>query len=312
MKKVVALARSFAKFSKEPICLLEKNGFEVICKPNHDVYNEEKIVELIDDADACIVGSDKIGTLVLNQCKNLKLVTKHGVGLNNINLDLAEERGIEVLCAPGANAQSTAELTWLLIMAANRNLWMEASNMKTKKGDYHATKLQNDLHQKTLGIVGYGHIGKLIKKFSEGFDMNVLVYDPFIDTKTVSENPSLKFIGLESLLKNSDIITLNAPATKSNFEMINQESIQKMKDHVIIVNSSRGELINESDLFEALDAGKIKAAGLDVFQQEPPINNPLLALDQVIATPHVGGQSIESNIKLGMISAQNVVDYFGN
>lgn len=310
MKKVVALARSFAKFSDEPIRLLEKNGFEVICKPNHDVYNEEKIAELIGDADACIVGSDKVGAIVFEQCKKLQLVTKHGVGLNNIDLDLAKTTNISVMYAPGANAHSTAELTWLLIMAANRNLWQEAVNMKQHKGDYHATKLQNDLNQKTLGIVGFGNIGRLIKKYSEGFDMRVYVYDPYV--KVMENEAGFELVDLDTLLAVSDIITLNAPATTDNFEMINQKSIAKMKDGVIIVNSSRGELINEQDLYEALTAGKVKRAGLDVFQQEPPIDNPLLALEQVIATPHIGGQSIESNIKLGMISAQNIVDFFGS
>lgn len=308
MKKIVAISRSFAKYSPAPIQLLEQNGFEIICKPNHDVYNEERIAELIGDADGCIVGSDKIGAIVAERCPNLKIVAKHGVGLNNINLALMKQRGITVTSAPGANAHSTAELTWLLIMAANRNFLQEASLMKEKKGNYHATVLTNDLHEKVLGIVGFGHIGQLINQFSKGFEMRVLVYDPFVDPDTVDEGVSI--VTLDELFEQADIITLNSPVTKDNFEMINRDMIQKMKDGVVIVNSARGELINEHDLLTALTSGKIKAAGLDVFQKEPPLENPLLQLENVTATPHVGGQSIESNIQLGMVCAEKIVSFF--
>ncbi|MDP4087168.1 MAG: phosphoglycerate dehydrogenase [Bacillota bacterium] len=308
MKKVVSLARSFAKLSDEAIHLLEDAGFHLEIKRNHNVYDEEYIASLIGDADACIVGSDKIGAIVFEKCKNLKIVSKHGVGLNNIDLDLAEQKGIVVTKTPGANSQSTAELSWCLLMAANRNLYNETKEMKNNKGDYKATILQNDLYEMSIGIIGFGQVGEKIARISKGFSMNVLAFDPFKPLGIMqTEFGPVKIVTLEELLRSSDFISINAPATKENYHMINKETISIMKDGVVIVNAARGELINEDDLYDALISKKIKAAGLDVFEGEPPINNKLLELDNVISTPHIGGQSIQSSLKLSVQAAQNII-----
>jgi D-3-phosphoglycerate dehydrogenase len=306
--KVAALARSFATISDRPIKILEEAGFELVIRRNHEVYNEEIIADLIGDADACIVGSDKIGEIVFEKCKNLKVISKHGVGLNNIDLELAEKKGIVVTNTPGANRQSTAELAWLLLMAANRNLWNEASGMKSNRGNYKAKALQNDMFGKTLGIIGFGQIGQTVARMSTGFGMKVIAYDPFLKKGEFDYGFGTAFIvELHELLKESDFISINAPATKENYHLINKDTIDLMKNGIVISNAARGELINEDDLYDALVSGKIKAAGLDVFSEEPPVGNKLLELGNVIATPHVGGQSIESNINLGIIAAENVV-----
>lgn len=310
MKKVVSLARSFAKLSDEPIRMLEEAGFHLEIKRNHQVYDEEIIVSLIGDADACIVGSDKIDSFVLEKCPNLKVISKHGVGLNNINLELAKQKGIIVTNTPGANSQSTAELAWSLLMAANRNLFNEAKGIKENKGDYKASVLQNDLYMKTLGIIGFGQIGETIAKIGKAFSMEVKAYDPFKTISVVEKDYGIiEMVSLDELFESSDFISLHAPATKENHHMINEAVINKMKDGVIIVNTARGELIDEDALYEALVNGKVKAAGLDVFEGEPPLNNKLLDLDNVIATPHIGGQSLQSSIKLGIQAAQNVIKH---
>ncbi|MFS0779951.1 phosphoglycerate dehydrogenase [Neobacillus sp. 3P2-tot-E-2] len=310
MKKVVSLARSFAKLSDEPIRLLENAGFIVEIKRNHQVYDEEIIASLIGEADACIVGSDKIGSIVFEKCPNLKVVSKHGVGLNNIDLALAKQQGIIVTNTPGANSQSTAELAWSLLMAANRNLYNEARGIKENKGDYKASVLQNDLHIKTLGIIGFGQIGETIARIGKAFCMEIKAYDPFKSLGIVEKDYGIvEMVSLDKLFESSDFISVHAPATKENHHMINKATISTMKDGVIIVNTARGELICEDDLYEALISGKVKAAGLDVFEGEPPLNNKLLELENVIATPHIGGQSIQSSIKLGIQAAQNVIKY---
>lgn len=308
MKKVACLARSFATVSQKPITMLEEAGFEVLIKRNHEVYNEDLIAELIRDADACIVGSDKIGEIVFEKCKNLKVVSKHGVGLNNIDLDLAKQKGVVVTSTPGANRQSTAELAWVLLMAANRNLWNEASGMKANKGNYKSKGLQNDIFGKTLGIIGFGQIGQTVARMSTGFGMKVLAFDPLLPKGEFNYGyGTATVVDMNELLSQSDLISINAPATKENYHLINKDTISLMKDGVVISNAARGELVNEDDLYDALITGKVKAAGLDVFNAEPPIGNKLLELGNVIATPHVGGQSIESNINLGILAAENVI-----
>ncbi|KRM87421.1 d-isomer specific 2-hydroxyacid dehydrogenase, nad-binding [Lacticaseibacillus thailandensis DSM 22698 = JCM 13996] len=289
--------------------MLRDAGFDVEIKRNFDVYDENKIAKLIGDADAVIVGSDKVGQVVFDNCPNLKVVSKQGVGLNNVDLELAKERGIKVTNTPGANRESTAEMAWLLLMAANRNLYHEAHELKAKNGDYGATAIQSDLFGKTIGIIGFGAIGRTIARIAMGFNMKVIAYDPFLKLGAAkSGDYDANIVSLDEVLTKSDFITLHSPATKDNHHMINADAIKKMKDGVIIVNAARGELIDEDALFAALKSGKVKAAGLDVFEGEPPVGNKLLTLDNVIGTPHVGGQSVESSKNLGLHAAQNVID----
>ncbi|MFC6177654.1 phosphoglycerate dehydrogenase [Companilactobacillus huachuanensis] len=311
MTKVVSLARSFAKLSNEPIKKLQDAGFDVVINRNFDVYDEDKIAKMIGDADAVIVGSDKVGQTVFDSCPNLKIVSKQGVGLNNVDLDLARERGIKVTNTPGANRESTAEMAWLLLMAANRNLYHESNELKKNNGDYGAKTIQNDLFGKTIGIIGFGAIGKTVARIATGFKMKILAYDPFINLDEIDEDDfQAKLVTMDELLKESDFITIHSPATKENHHMINEKAISKMKNGVVITNAARGELIDEDALYSALKSGKVKAAGLDVFEGEPPIGNKLLTLDNVIGTPHVGGQSVESSHKLGLHAAQNIIDFF--
>ncbi|MDF2519936.1 MAG: Glyoxylate reductase [Clostridia bacterium] len=303
--KLVALARSFAKCSQKPLEYLEDSGIEVIVKRNHDVNNEEKVAELIGDADAVIVGSDKIGQIVFDACRNLKVISKHGVGLDSIDLENAKRRGIIVTNTPGANHESVADLTWLLIMTASRDFL--GISEYVKRMDWHYPNMGNEVIGKTIGIIGYGRIGKSVAKRASGFDNRVLVFDPMVEKIEPINDLDIKKVSLDALLRESDIITLHAPLTEKTQLMINEQAISNVKQGAIIVNTSRGELIDEKALYNALLSGKIKAAALDVFTKEPPVGNPLLTLKNVIATPHIGTHTEESNIRMGMAAAENAV-----
>lgn len=306
--KLVILARSFGKSSDKPLEYLKRSGIEVEIKRNHDVYNENVVAELIGDADAAIVGSDKIGQIVFEKCTNLKIISKHGVGLNNIDIEGARARNIEVTITPGANHESVAELTWLLILAACRDIFNVFKYVKELNWKY--PYLGDEVLEKTIGIIGYGRIGQAVARRAVGYNTKMLIYDPVLTEIEPIEGLDIKLASFEEVIKKSDIISLHAPATKETEKIINKDVIQMMKDGVVIVNTSRGELIDEEALYEALVSKKIKMAALDVFSKEPPIESPLLTLDNVIATPHLGTHTKESNMRMGLIAAQNVVENY--
>ncbi len=303
--KLVVLARSFAKCSQKPLKYLESNGIKVEVKRNHNVNDEEKVAELIGDADAAIVGSDKIGQIVFDKCSNLKVISKHGVGLDSIDLEKAKSMGIIVTNTPGANHESVADLTWLLIMAASREL-LDISEY-VKRMDWCYPKLGNEVIGKTIGIIGYGRIGRAVAKRAVGFENRVLVYDPLIETIDPIYDLDIQKVSLNTLLTESDIITLHSPLTAETQKMLGEDAFKIVKPGAIIINTSRGELLDETALYNALLSGKVKAAALDVFIKEPPVGNPLLTLNNVIATPHVGTHTEESNIRMGIMAAENVV-----
>jgi D-3-phosphoglycerate dehydrogenase len=303
--KLVILARSFAKSSRKPIEYLENNGFDVEIKRNHDINNEKKIAELIGEADAAIVGSDKIGSIVYNFCKNLRVVSKHGVGLDNIDLKGAKERNITVTITPGANHESVAELTWLLILSASRDL-INVSDY-VRRMDWKYPYLGNEVYNKTIGIIGYGRIGRAVVRRAVGYHCKILVYDPILEKIEPVSGIDIKKVTLKQLLQSSDIISVHAPLSDKSEKMIGEDAFREIKDGCILINTSRGELIDEDALYKALTNGKIKAAALDVFSNEPPIGNKLLKLKNVIATPHIGTHTEESNYRMGMLAAQNVV-----
>ncbi len=303
--KLVILSRSFAKSTDKPLILLKDSGIDYALKRNNEPENEEKIAEMIGDADAVIIGSERIGEVVFSRCKNLKVISKHGVGLDSVDLCGAKERNIIVTNTPDANHQSVADLTWLLILAASRNLLKNIVSPKTF--DWKVSPLTNEVYKKTIGIIGYGKIGAAVARRGMGFDNRVLVFDPMVSTSLKVNGLDIKKVELNELLSQSDIITLHAPLNPQSKHMINGKAFGKMKDGVIIINTSRGGLIDESALNEALIAGKVKFAGVDVFSTEPPVGNPLLELDNVIATPHIGTHTMEANYRMGMAAVHNVV-----
>ncbi len=303
--KLAVLARSFAKASSQPIEYLKENGIHVEIKRNHDVNNEQRVAELIGEADAVIIGSDKIGDIVIDNCKNLKVISKHGVGLDNIDLEKVKNKGIIVTITPGANHESVADLTWLLILAASRDFLDVMEYVKQKNWCY--PELGKEVFQKTIGIIGYGRIGKAVARRAVGFENRVIVYDPIIKHIEPVANLNIELVSFKTLLKESDIISLHAPLTAETQMMLDEEAFSLVKPGVILVNTSRGELINEAALYNALVSGKVRAAALDVFAKEPPIGSPLLTLKNVIPTPHIGTHTEESNLRMGMMAAKNVV-----
>ncbi|QPM67116.1 phosphoglycerate dehydrogenase [Atribacter laminatus] len=304
MKKAVILARSFARSAKDPLRLLETAGIQVEIKKDPDPENEKIVSELIGDAEGVLVGMDRVGEVVFTNCPNLKVVSKHGVGVDNIDLQSAQKHSVVVANAPGTNSISVAEMAFTLILILARKIPHFFEQVKNK--EWGATSFGLELEGKTIGIVGFGRIGKNVAQYAQAFAMKVLYYDPFI----TDEISPYKKVELEILFKDADFISLHAPLTDETREMVNDKLLSLMKKEAFLINTARGELINEEALYLSLKENRIAGAALDVFTHEPPFDNPLLSLPNVIATPHISSHTREANLKMGNIAAENLIRVF--
>ncbi|MEM5871816.1 MAG: hydroxyacid dehydrogenase [Candidatus Aenigmatarchaeota archaeon] len=250
------------------------------------VTNDKNDIEI---ADILIVRSaTKVDKTIIDKAKNLKLVIRGGVGLDNIDVEYCKQKGIRVENTPEASSIAVAELTFALMLGAIRNIVKAHTSMKN--GQWMKELKGSELYGKTLGIIGLGRIGTEVAKRAKAFGMRVITY-----TKSKNKKSEFaEFVSFDKLLRESDIISLHVPLTDETKNMINKKTISKMKDGVILVNTARGGLVNENDLVEALKQGKIKYACLDVYQNEPPINSPILSLENVLLTPHLGAQTYEN------------------
>jgi D-3-phosphoglycerate dehydrogenase len=255
--------------------------------------SKEELIEIIPDYDALIVRSGtKVDVDILTAGTNLKVVGRAGIGVDNIDVKAATLRGIIVMNTPQANAIATAEQAMALMLAASRNTaWAHAS---LAAGEWRRSEYTGrQLYRKTLGIVGFGRIGRLVAKRAQGFDMDVLAYDPFV-SEGVAHELGVTLVDMDDLVSQADYITLHTVLTPETEKLINANLISQMKDGVIIINSARGKLIDEAALADAVKSGKVAAAAVDVYSSEPPADNPLIGLTNVLHTPHLGASTIEA------------------
>ena len=267
--------------------------FEVTLKTGMD---EDELVKTITDFNAAVVrGATKLTKNVIDAASNLELIIRAGIGLDNIDLAAAREKGVEVANTPAATSISVAEHTFGLMIAAVRN--HGKANLSMKEHKWEKKKLSGtELYGKILGVIGIGRIGQEVAKRALAFGMKVMTYD-VMDVETELD---IKKVGFEELISLADIITLHLPLTDKTKHMISDREFEKMKDGVIIVNASRGGTVDEGALLRAIEAGKIRAAALDVFEKEPPDDFTLVNHPNVIATPHIGAAAKEGQKRAGM------------
>lgn len=268
-------------------------NFEVTLKPGMD---EDELVNTIADFHVTVVrGATKITRRVIESASNLELIIRAGIGLDNIDLEAAQEKGIQVANTPAATSISVAEHTFGLMLAAVRN--HGKANLSMKEHRWEKKVLSGtELYGKTLGIVGAGRIGQEVAKRALAFGMTVIAYD-VIEIKT---DLDIKQVSFDELLAQSDIISLHLPLTDQTKHMISNQEFEKMKDGTIIINAARGGTIDESALLQALQAEKVRAAAIDVFEKEPPDDFSLIDHPNVIATPHIGAAAKEGQKRAGM------------
>ncbi len=270
--------------------------------------SKEELVAIIGDYDALAVRSEtKVTAEVLAQAKNLKIIGRAGVGVDNIDVPVATERGILVVNSPEGNTVAAAELTVAMLLALARNI--PQADQALRGGEWKRSKyMGSEVYAKTLGVIGLGKIGKEVAKRLQSFEMSVIGYDPYLKPEQ-AEALGIKLVDLDTLYRESDYITVHVPKTKETAGMINAEKIALMKPTVRLINVARGGIIDEAALAEAAKAGRIGGAAIDVFSTEPaPKDNPLLGIPNVITTPHLGASTEEAQVNVAIDIAEQIVD----
>jgi D-3-phosphoglycerate dehydrogenase / 2-oxoglutarate reductase len=292
------------KISSSAVAHLQEPGWTVLTADQLD----GKLTEHLETADALIVRSAvQADAALLQHAKKLRVIGRAGVGVDNIDLEAATNKGIAVMNTPGANAVAVAEHTLGMMLAMARHLCRADASMHAGKWDKKSLQ-GTELRGKTLGIAGLGRIGMEVARRARAFGMELLGHDPFVSV-AVAKEQAIRLVGLEDLYAAADYITLHVGLTPQTAGMINAATIAKMKKGVRLVNCARGELVNETDLAAGLKSGHVAAAALDVFAEEPPKNSPLASLENVVLTPHVGGSTHEAQEAVGVQIAQQVKEY---
>lgn len=286
---------------KAAVAKLQNMGFEVV----EQFYEAEELAKQLADFDVLVVRSaTKVRVPQIDAAAaagRLKLIIRGGVGVDNIDVDYAESKGIKVRNTPAASSNSVAELALGHMFALAR--YIAVANHTMRQGQWNKKKYEGvELGGKTLGIIGYGRIGRALAALAKGIGMNVLAYDPFVQAAEI--------VTLDELLAKADFISLHVPAAKGQPPLINAETIAKMKDGAYLVNTARGALVDEAALLEALNSGKIAGAALDVYAEEPTKNEALCAHPAVSLTPHIGGSTKEAQARIGDEIVSHILEMF--
>jgi len=292
--------------SEEGIQILENSGLEVTYRPG---LPYEELLEIIPEYDALIIRSaTKVTREVIERANNLKVIGRAGTGLDNVDLQAANEKGIVVMNVPGGNTLSAAEHTLALLFALARKIPQAVSSLKS--GKWEKKKFMGvELNNKVLGIIGLGRIGSIVADRAIGLKMRVIAYDPYVSPDT-AEKKGVELVSLEDLYRRADFITIHTPLTKETYHLIDEKAFSMMKDGVYIINCARGGIIDEEALYRAMISGKVAGAALDVFEKEPvDPDHPLLSLDNFIGTPHLGASTVEAQKIVAIEIAKQIADY---
>ena len=285
--------------------LLENEGWTVDARAGRST---EQLSNDIVDADALIVRSaTKVTAQLIAAAPQLRVIARAGSGVDNVDLEAASDKGILVLNAPGANSISVAEHAFALIMSSARSI--PRADAQMKNGEWGKKSLRGiELRGKVLGVIGLGRIGRELAHRARAFDMTVIAHDPFIATR-IAEELGIELLPLPALAKQADFISLHLPSTDTTKGMVNADFLDTCKGNVRIINTARGDLIDEAALTDAITNGKIGGAGLDVYEQEPPPDTMLTGQAEVVATPHIAGSTSEAQELVGIEAATSVREY---
>lgn len=289
-----------------------KQNFDVFYKP--EIETREWILQNLKDFEGLLLMGTKADKELIDAGPNLKIITANGVGFDHIDIDYAKSKGIVVSNCPTGVRVPTAEMTFTLLLATVRHLhlydkivrsgnWVDVSEQK-----YMGMSLQG----KTLGVYGMGRIGSEVAKFSQAFGMDVIYNDTCRLDSELEKKLDVKYVDFDTLAKESDVITLHAPALPSTTGVFNSQVFDEMKDTAYIINAARGVLIKQDDLIDALKNGKIAGAGLDVFETEPNVPKELRDLDNVVMSPHAGTGTLEARTAIAKEASNNLISYLKN
>jgi glyoxylate reductase len=289
-------------------CLAEKHELMV---SEGETASQQEMEGAAADAEALItLMSHKVDAELLERCPKLKIISNYAVGFNNVDVEAATKRKVVVTNTPDVLTETTADLAWALLMATARRI-VEADRF-VRAGEFVGWKpklfLGHDIHEKTLGVVGFGRIGRAVARRAAGFRMRVLYHDPNVSDIVLEGGPWVERVELEKLLEKSDFVSIHCPLTERTRHLIGKEEMERMKDSAILINSARGPVVDEGALVEALDAGKLAGAGLDVYEKEPETHPGLTDLQNVVLAPHIGSGTQETREKMAQMAVQAVED----
>ena len=311
MKKIV----SFFGDKTEVFCCLNRKAEEYAASLGIEYrwapqlpFSEENVIRELQNADAGIIDIEPYGESVFSQVKDsTKLMVRFGVGFDKVDLKAASRNGIAIARTTGANTTAVAEMALTLMLTCRRR--MNLYQARTRAGEW-VKDIGNELIGSTVGIIGYGNIGRRLAKLLKGFDCRILAYDPFPNEEAAKAD-GVELVALEEILTQSDAISIHVPYTKETHHMINRETLTLMKPTAVIVNTARGNIIDEDALYQALKSGQIAGAGVDVFAAEPlSVESPLLTLENAVLTPHVSSQTMESLWNIYKMAIDISADFF--
>ncbi len=305
------------------VAIIEKiheDGLDLLSKnPNYEYEiiedtSEKNLIEKLPKFDACTLRVSKLNENILSNCKNLKVISRHGVGYDNVDLNYIKKKNISLLITATANAIAVVEHVFTMMLSLSKK--MSVYDQEVRKGNFkknaHAIETL-EMYNKVIFIVGFGRIGQTLIKRCIGFDMKVNVFDPFVDKKIIEQFGGKKIESLEDGLKNCDYLSLHVPLTNNTKNLINYTKLRLMKKNSIVINTARGGVINEIDLNKALEENIIFGAGLDVFNEEPiNLNNSLLNNDKVLLSPHSATFTNECKSRMSIEATKNIIDFFDN
>jgi D-3-phosphoglycerate dehydrogenase len=283
----------------------EEPGFKVDVNTG---LKPDELKKIIGNYDALVIRSaTKVTQELLEAAEKLKVVGRAGIGLDNVDIPAATKRGVLVMNTPTGNVVTTAEHTIAMMMALTRNIPTGTATLKD--GKWEKKKLQGrEIYNKVLGIIGLGKIGSIVADRARGLKMQVIVHDPYIPDEQI-EKAGFEAVSAEDLYHRADYITVHVPKLKDTLGLINKKAFEQMKSGVMIINCARGGIVNEADLNEALRSGQVAGAALDVFESEPPGVCPLLEIDRVICTPHLGASTVEAQTNVAVMVAEQIIAY---
>lgn len=304
--KVLITSNSFGKFDSKPKQFMESLGWEVINNRYHHIMNESEMMGEVKDVDAIILGSDILNKKVLDEAKSLKIISRYGVGIDNIDLDEAKRRGIKVTITKNCNTEAVADYAVGLMLSTIRHICNVDRHLR--EGIWQKETGLNLCHKK-VGVIGLGSIGRQVVKRLKGFDCEIYGYDKFLDEAYCEAN-DIHVAEPNEIYKIADVITLHVPGNPDGSPLIGYKELHEMNKDTVLINTARASLVDESALIDALKNQEIYGYGTDVFVQEPHINTEFGKLNNVVLSPHTAAVSVEAINKMTNAAVNNILDYF--
>ncbi|MEA4912891.1 MAG: phosphoglycerate dehydrogenase [Oscillospiraceae bacterium] len=305
---VLVTPRSFGKNDPAPIQLLESAGYVVVRNPYQSIMTKQQMIEQVGNAVGIVSGLDPLDADVIAAAPKLRAISKYGTGVDNVDFEALKARNIAFATAAGANANAVADYTFALMLACARKLPLIDRSCHDR--DW-TKRTALDVFGKRLGILGLGAIGKGVARRAQGFDMGVLAYDIFKDDAYASAH-GIRYAEPDEIYQSCDFITLHMPLTDETRHMIGAPQLSLMKPTAVLVNTARGGLVCEDALVQALQEGKLYAAGFDAFEQEPPVGEALYSLDNLIMGSHCAASTAGATLEMGMTSARHLIEMLKN